>query len=162
MPFIHETANERLDDILYFLNSYPSSSFTLSEITDEIAPTNELVNDDIIYVDIMCRYLEKQEMIQENGKGYAIEFLGQKLIESRGFLAKENAEVAAYERDMAQLRRLEDVDNQSLQNQKELNDLTAKLIVAGWAAAIATGAYFLWTVLTYMLDHHWWLVDWLE
>ena len=82
--------------------------------------------------------------------GYSILYAGKVFIEDGGFTAKENSATAAHMRESAQVRRLEDVDTQSLKNQKDLNYLTSKLKTASWAAAFGTGALAVIEIIKYV------------
>jgi hypothetical protein len=163
-PYKELSANEKLDAVLDFFYSKKLPTKFDGVYTDFGLTTMNDVEYRVEIVFIVNQLCEVDKYIFDSKDStYAITFAGKIFKENGGYKAKANAEVAAYEKDKAQLKRLEDVDTATLKNQATLNGLTNKLIKAGWAAAIAAFLYLSWLIYSYGLDkHYWYVAHWLS
>ena len=130
-------ANKQLDEILTTLKESPyKTSVQLSvyfyKNSDDIQKYNPQMSLMLNFLTDVEKYLEAEFGV------FSLTFTGQLFIGNGGYTSKANAELAAYEKDKALSKRLEDVDTQSLKNQEDLNDLTGKLRTATWVAGVGT------------------------
>lgn len=144
------TPIQKLDTILYIASV--SEQKNISGFESYLRDNANCVLSQV-YIQKILERLEKDGYVKLNpSQAWSITFDGEVFKDAGGYNAKSLADAVDAEQQMLEINRLKSVDVSSDQNQKTLNKLTNRLVMATWFAFGAAIALLIWQIVQHFLD----------